>query len=262
MSRQFQWLFVSVWMIAGAAQAADESTGTPLYSLVPGSRWTYEETQKTEQVVGEKTNVTHVTGTIVEEIQQAPPQYRETGDVVLSRSVIKQQTESEARTNSNSGGFVQLMEWRQGDLYLRGIRIWVDGLYSEDMNVYEPPLLYLKSAARVAESWTVGTQLNMGIKMPTMATMDGIESVTVPAGTFAKCLKVTYVVWKMSGVTSTSTGNMRVVDGDVRDTIWFAKDVGVVKEVQVKISSYLTGAGTATVREEQSKLLKSYIPVK
>ena len=92
--------------------------------------------------------------------------------------------------------------------------------------------------------------------------MDGTETVTVPAGTFSNCLKVTYATWKMSGMTATTTGNLLVTDGNVRDTCWFAKDVGVVKEVQVKTTIYSTGQGSAMTREELTKVLKSYTPVK
>ena len=262
MSKQFRWLFLTVWVVAGTAQAADEAPAKPLFSLVPGARWTYEETQKSEQVAGSNTNTTRITGTVDEEVLRAPPEYSTNGNVVLYRSAGTEQRESNGSVSPVSGGFVQLLEWRQGDLYLRGIRVWMEGSYSEDMNLYKPPLLYLKATAHVGDSWTVGTQRIMGIRMPTMATLDAIENVTVPAGTFTNCLKVTYVTWRMSGVTDQAAMKLLVEDGSVRDTVWFAKDVGIVKEAQVKSTMYSTGQGSTMSHDEQTKLLKSYTPVK
>ncbi|HUI05860.1 MAG TPA: hypothetical protein VL486_02520 [Verrucomicrobiae bacterium] len=262
MGRQFRWLLLIVWTVAGATRAADETPGKPLFPLDPGLRWSYEDTQKVEQIQGQRTNVTYVTGTVNEEIFRAPPQYRDNANVVLLRSTFKRQSESGKPEDVSSGGFVQLLEWHGSDLYLHGIRVWIEGSYSEDMNLYDPPFLYLKGAARVDESWTVGTQRIMGVRMPTLATMDGLETVTVPAGTFSNCVKVSYVTWKMSGVVDTPNGKLLVQDGNARDIVWFAKGIGIVKESQLKTTVYATGQGSTVTREEDTKLLESHTLVK
>ena len=261
MDGQYRWALLVFWIVAGTARAADEVPGKPLYSLAPGVRWSYEETLENVRVFGSETNVTHVTGTVDEEILQAPAHYKEKGDVVLSRSTIKEQRESNGRGRV-SGGYVQLLEWRQGDLYLHGVRVWVDGSYSEDMNLYQPPLPYLKGAARAGESWPVGTQKNMGMKKPTTATIEGMETIVVPAGTFSNCLKVVYTTVRMSGAIETPNGSLRVEDGNVQDTLWYAKGVGVVKEFQVSVVMYAAKQGRIFSREEQTKFLRSHTPAK
>ena len=61
--KRYQWLILVFWMIAGIVRAADSPSAKPFYSLAPGTRWSYDESQELSQVVGLKTNVTHVTGT-------------------------------------------------------------------------------------------------------------------------------------------------------------------------------------------------------
>lgn len=262
MNKQYRWTLLILWIVTGTVRAADEAPDKRLYSLAPGSRWSYDERLELIQVSGSETNLTHVTGTVDEEILQAPAHYSEKGELVLSRSTVKEQRESNGRLSEASGGYVQLLEWRQGDLYVHGTRVWVDGSYSEDMNLYQPPLPYLKGAARAGENWTVGTQKNMGTEMPTTATMAGAETIVVPAGTFSNCLKVVYTSTKTSGTIGTPNGSLRVADGNVQDTVWYAKDVGIVKESQMSLTTYATKQGRIFNREEQTKLLRSHTPAK
>ena len=115
---------------------------------------------------------------------------------------------------------------------------------------------------RAGESWTVGTQKNMGTEMPTTAAMAGAETIVVPAGTFSNCLKVVYTSTKTSGTIGTPNGSLRVADGNVQDTVWYAKDVGIVKESQMSLTTYATKQGRIFNREEQTKLLRSHTPAK
>jgi hypothetical protein len=262
MSKRLLWLCLIFGVAPWVTEAVDAPAGKPLFSLDPGSRWKYEELQTSQQIAGSKTNLTRVSGTVDEEVLRAPPEYSDKGHVVLYRSAAKEQRDNNGEVTPVSGGFVQLLGWQNDDLYIHGLRVWVDGSYSEDMNIYDPPLLYLKGEARVGDSWTVGTQKIMGVRMPTMATFDGVEAVTVPAGVFSNCLKITYVTWKMSGISDSGTSKLLVQDGNVRDTVWYAKDVGIVKEVQIKTTIYATGQGSVVSHDEQTKLLKSYTPVK
>jgi hypothetical protein len=262
MNERYRWALLIFWMIAGTARAADQTTARPLYSLAPGTRWSYDETHETVQIFGSKTNVTHMTGTVDEEVFQAPAHYKEYGNTVLLRSTAKERREAEGGSSDVSGGYVQVFEWRRDDLYLHGVRVWIDGSYSEDMNLYQPPLSYLKGTARAGESWAVGKQKNMGAELSTTARMEGMETVTVPAGTFSNCLKVVYTSPKMSGAMGNSDGAPRIEDGNVQDTIWYMKDVGVVKEFQVSFITSATDQGRIFERQEQTKVLKSHMPAK
>jgi hypothetical protein len=257
MNRSYRWIILGLWIVATSARAADSSPAKPLYSLAPGTRWSYDRTQEIVQIIGSKTNVTHVTGTDEEEILPAPAHYKQNGDTVLSRSISKEQRETDSGMDESGGGTVLILEWRRGDLYLHGGRIWIDGSYSEGMNLYQPALPYLKSSAHPGEAWKVGTQKNMALDLPTTAVMDVPETVTVPAGTFTNCLKVVY-----KSVVESLINETRVESGNVQDTIWYAKDVGVVKEFQVTVIKSKTKQGTIFDREEVTKVLKSHVPAK
>jgi hypothetical protein len=255
--KRYQSLILAFGMIAGSVRAADSPSAKPLYSLAPGTRWSYEETQELSQVMGTKTNAAHVTGTENVEILPAPAHYRVNGDTVLSRASSQEQRVAETGTSTSSGGTMQILEWRGGDLYLHGVRVWVDGSYSEDMNLYQPPLLYLESSARPGEVWTVGKQKNMGIDLSTTATMEAPETVTVPAGTFSNCLKVVYL-----STVENLPNKARLEDGSVQDTVWYAKDVGMVQESQVSHITYVTTQGRIFDRQEYRKVLKSHSSAK
>lgn len=257
MNRRYRWAVLMFWMIAATARAADSSSAKPLYSLAPGTRWSYDKSQELVQISGSTTNVIHSTGTEENEILPAPAHYRENGDTVLCRSTSQERRETEGRPSESSGGSMQILEWRHDDLYLHGVRAWVNGSYSEDMNLYQPPLTYLKSSAGAGNSWKLGVQKNMGAELSTIATMEGAETITVPAGTFSNCLKVVY-----RSVVENLPGALRVESGNVQDTIWYAKDVGMVKEFQVSFITYVTKQGRVFDHEEQTKVLKSHTPAK
>ncbi len=263
MGMQGRWLLLILWVVAGTAQAADEAPAKPLYSCELGNNWVYDTTREVVRFEGGKTNVTHITGTIDKKIVPVPLRFGENGKVVLLRSVFKADHTYGLDPDQISNGDDQLVEWRQGDLYRRGVRVWFEGMYSEPIRTYESPLLYLRNAARTGESWTVGEQLNMGLAMPTVATLEGVETVTVPAGTFTGCRKVAYRVAKVSGIIQPLAGaTVRITDGNVEDTVWYAKDVGPVKEVQVNILIYGNSAAKESSREEETDLLKSFTTAK
>jgi hypothetical protein len=257
MNRSYRWMTLVLWSLAATARAADSSPAKPLYSLAPGTRWIYDTTQEIVQIIGSKTNVTHVTGTVEEEIFPAPAHYRQNGDTVLSRSISKEQRETDSGMDESGGGTVLILEWRRGDLYLHGGRTWIDGSYSEGMNLYQPALLYLKSSAHPGEAWTVGTQKNVGFDLPTTAVMEVPETVTVPAGTFTNCLKVVYKSAIESLINET-----RVESGNLQDTIWYTKGVGVVKEHQISTITFATKEGRTLDLEEVTKVLKSHASAK
>jgi len=241
--------------------AADSSAAKPWYPLIPGAKHSYEETQDSVQIADGKTNTVHVTGVLQEEILPAPAHYKELGVTALSHIAATEQRSEGGNTSDVSGGYVQLWEWRQNDLYLHGVRIWIDGAYTEDMNLYQPPLLYLKTSAQVGERWAVGTQKSMGTELPTVATMQSRETVVVPAGTFSNCLKIVYSSTERPAPNE-QLDQPTIEEGTVQDTIWFARDVGMVMERQLSTTTLATKRGRVFQREEDTKVLKSYTPAK
>ena len=90
----------------------------------------------------------------------------------------------------------------------------------------ETPVLYLKSAFIVGDTWSTTTNMAVEIDGFVVSIIPSIwryavlaiEDVTVPAGTFQNCYKIQQVI---------ISGNPVTVE---KETIWLAKDIGIVKK--------------------------------
>lgn len=109
---------------------------------------------------------------------------------------------------------------------------WDDGIYYHGVNdpgtpvslTYTPPILFLPSTFQVNDSWSTDSTLTINNK-GVITTVDvthnfnvvAIENVTVPAGTFLGCYKIT-----MEIVSTVPDLNENII-------YWFAEDIGMVK---------------------------------
>jgi hypothetical protein len=126
---------------------------------------------------------------------------------------------------------------------------WDDGIYyhgvfdadADDQGfsialTYTPPVLYLKSTFNINDTWSTITDVFIAVDGNTVDTIPvaynylvmAIEDVTVPAGTFQNCYKISIEV---------SSSNTDLNEGI---TIWLAENVGVVKKVSSTIDSIST----------------------
>ncbi len=109
-----------------------------------------------------------------------------------------------------------------------------------DRQTYDPPLLYYPKDAAVGNSWEVGTVRDTTTSSVIAARGVGIESITVPAGTFKDCLKVVYSSENVSGNVDMWGKTFDIVSGRMRGVYWIANGVGVVKELEVSVSTAQT----------------------
>ena len=106
-----------------------------------------------------------------------------------------------------------------------------------DKQTYDPPLLYYPKDAAVGRSWEVGTVRDGDTSSVITARGAGKETVTVPAGTFKDCLKVVYSSEDISGTMEMWDQTFKMTSGRMRGIYWIADGVGVVKELEVSIST-------------------------
>jgi hypothetical protein len=131
-------------------------------------------------------------------------------------------------------------------IYLVGNKSASPGSTTGVIEQYETPVFLMKLPVQAGQRWSVGTMRSQGLSLPTSASVSGPETVTVPAGTYKECLKVTYQHTSVSGRTDLPVGRLEVERGTGTDTVWLAPGVGTVKEVQdldVTLSFYSTHGG-------------------
>lgn len=113
---------------------------------------------------------------------------------------------------------------------------------SNRYTIYNPPIVTFPSIFNVGDVYTGSCSVSIHsaeddtvvdrLTGDTTVTFVSVEDVTVPAGTFEDCLKISLVGTydKESGGTYEHTY-----------TTWYAKNVGMVKEIMIDKSTYLEG---------------------
>ncbi len=102
---------------------------------------------------------------------------------------------------------------------------------------YDPPLLYFDKNAAVGKQWPVGEMRDGGVRSLTTARVAGRETVSVPAGTFRDCLKVVYSSDEFVGTIEIMNKTFKMTGGRSRGIYWISEGVGVVKELEVSVTS-------------------------
>lgn len=105
-----------------------------------------------------------------------------------------------------------------------------------DRQDYDPALVYFPKQTVVGKQWSVGNMREENTVIPMNAKIVGIETVTVPAGTFKDCLRVVYSCDAIAGTVDVWQKQFTITSGKSRGVYWVAEGVGVVKEVEVSSS--------------------------
>jgi hypothetical protein len=106
-----------------------------------------------------------------------------------------------------------------------------------DQQEYSPALLYYLRDAAPGKQWTVGDMKQEDTVTPMSAKAVGKETVTVPAGTFKDCLKVVYYSDTVTGEVDIWGKPFTMASGKTRGIYWIADGVGVVKELEIAVST-------------------------
>jgi len=250
-------LVVSLFFMAAAAEGFWRTDGKPPFSLEPGTELTYRKTVTVVPVTGQSTNMMKAVGLETVEVLTAPPRFAKGSLAARFRTLFNQRWESQGRFWDLSGGGDKVWEWKDGNLYLHGARTWTEETDAAPVHYYDPPLLYLKSLAKVGDTWPVGETAGMGLIFVTEARVEKIGSVTVPAGRFSGCLNVLYVSRDVRGVLHTDSGMAQIIEGTFSNSVWYAGGVGVVKDDEWIALKYKTGDAVASGRQERNLELES-----
>jgi len=103
---------------------------------------------------------------------------------------------------------------------------------SDAFRKYAPPRRMLMLPAKAGAKWAVGVDDLAGVKETTTAEILGFEAVTVPAGSFAGCLKFRET-GKLTGKVDLPTGGALQIETGLRTLdAWLADGVGQVKGIE------------------------------
>ncbi len=114
--------------------------------------------------------------------------------------------------------------------------------------IFDPPKYILRFPIEVGRSWEINSEIQRlmyRVPITLKATIQSInDTVTVPAGTFKKCVKVV-----TTGSTKKNLGMfMGTAKIEVKEFSWYAPNVGLVKMIREEKSNHLlVGAGEISI---------------
>jgi len=141
---------------------------------------------------------------------------------------------------------------------------WAEqGAKDPEPKFYEFPLYYLKAPLTAGAAWEVRTyaDLDETVKITQTAVIDSIsDTITVPAGNFAGCIKV-----RAAGTTTTTLTDLPGTDKgteteavvSTEELSWFAPNVGLVRNI-AKEAWKRKADGAVLATREMVMNLKSY----
>ncbi|HUV05145.1 MAG TPA: hypothetical protein VMX94_08555 [Armatimonadota bacterium] len=238
-------------VVAGTLLASDAPKSKPPIPYAVGNRWEYSVSETAFISFGEGESSRSVEmraeGTSVVEIVSVKER-RPNGDIVyLERET--ENTEAGLNTEAEETVIESFTLVSQKGIYCLSHRSsGPDGALSDNWIKYEPPLLDMPPDLAPGKKWKVGVLRDNGIRTPFEAQVMGHETITVPAGTFEKCLKICGTCTKVSGTVAFEEGKAAIKSGKIVVTMWVYPGVGIVKEdlvSQLKMAIKLDESGNA-----------------
>lgn len=132
-----------------------------------------------------------------------------------------------------------------------------DGMLNEIIETYNPPLVFLPAGLSVGTRGTFKSTVthkeSRGFKATGKVTVEmvveGIEDVTVPAGTFRDCLRIK--MWRY--LIAKKVGHEESYEG----RLWLARNIGLVKSESTSIDKQ--GGVVEEIEEETQELLSATV---
>jgi hypothetical protein len=245
-------------LITASAVAAEKS----VLPLAVGNRWDYAVTQYGVMSSGEGKRSRSMEmasqGTCVEEVISIKEK-RKDGVVYEYRSITK----TDAGLNTDPSEVIEDTLMLASD---KGIAITASkasgmgDLFSNEWAKYDPPLISFAFGLKPGSKWKIGTVREGNLRMPMEAQVTGVETVTVPAGTFENCLKIYVTCSKVTGTMGSGADMATIKSGKSVNTVWMHPSVGVVKEqdiLQAKMQ-FVKGPLMTGTQRKVKELLPGY----
>lgn len=253
-------------ILAGSAvRAAEQPSKSPM-PLAVGNKWEYSVSQIGVMTMDDGENSraaqTSSAGTCVEEVL-AVKERRPNGDAVFEHRSTTNTQEGENSEAKESVMDSLLLTSKDGIFITASKSSGLDGLLTNEWVNYQPPLMIYRIGMKAGTKWNVGTVREGKLRMPMMAKVVGTESVTVPAGTFADCLKMYVTCSKVSGTMGSGEDKAEIKDGKSVTAVWVCPGIGVVKEdsiLQAKMQFPPDETGRAFIMTGTHRKIKSLQP--
>ncbi len=242
---------VSMMVAVGAEEA------TSYLPMAKGNKWTYESTSRATAVVdGMEMEVLNTKGTTTDEIVGTSDQVTDPKDVLLYRSVSSGKGAVQGVESSLELKMDSHLKWANDTLLVYQEK--TEGLPFQEVLIakYEKPLLVLKKTLKEGDVWEAGTMRLGKLEMPAQIKVSATEDVTVPAGTFKKCLKIVTEVTQISGSINGPDVVLEVRNGTMTKTSWYAPGVGLVKEESTWTMSLDAGGTQVSFQYIKSRALQ------
>lgn len=218
------------------ARGALRAQSPEYFPLVPGTVWKFKLSKKETLTMEGASGTQQAPSTATESaaevaVSEDKEKFGEPVLVLETRVTEKAPASNSARSARPATAWNYLRRGAQG-VYLVGNKSAASGATAGVVEQYDPPLFLVKLPVRPGQHWDTGTMRSEGLSLPTSASVSGPEPVTVAAGAYKECLKVTYQHTRVTGRSDLPAGRLEVERGSGTDTVWLAPGVGTVKETQ------------------------------
>jgi hypothetical protein len=232
--RLFPAMICCLAVSATLAMAAPE--GNRSVPLSVGNKWEYAISSmgvmSIEDSEGSKSFPTKGKGHSTEEVTGVRER-RANGDVVYE---YQENTTLEPGDGSGTKHTVMeslLMDSRDGIFMLSSKVTGLGQVTSGKWVDYDPPLRMYGSGMVPGNKWYMGTIHEDDVTLPMTVTVDGKETVTVPAGSFKDCLKLYVSCDRVTGSMGEGEEKAEIEEGRSVSIVWLYPQVGVVKQVDI-----------------------------
>lgn len=251
---------------SASPDAATAAAAAGLLPLRPGTvrRYTVEETRTTWVRRGQtmyRRPTEGSTGQVRVTVVGAAPE----GPIAMRESIIEQPVGQPAREVQR----LQLVENRADGLYLVGHQVEDPALgagWQSEERIAVPPMLW-PSKLTVGQTWVMGPFKRMNAYQVARMEVTGMESVTVPTGTYPEAYRVVGFGHVFAGAQALKDGGRLVTDnGTIETTAWVVPGIGPVKEetkIHLHQSYFAPNKGPETpfvVEERSTRSLAEYTP--
>jgi len=245
---------ISLFAFFGAGLAAAGSQVQEYLPLAEGREWSYQITKIRKYVTPERAMTQRLIGTSDERCEKSQGVLNLNVPVFLLLQKVNETNETTGRTSASTIRSYLSSEPDQVLLHAQNIE---GAPLPAELEKFVPPVAVLKLPIPGPGEAYPSIMKSQGFTLDSRPYESAVESVETPAGNFKDCLRI-----KSRGPLSGKLPGpqpLTVSDGSLEETSWFAKGVGVVKQIQVlRMTIELPNGQKMETTEEKTKVLASF----
>jgi hypothetical protein len=243
-------------LIAAQVTSASASEVQEFLPLREGREWSYRINKVRTYVVSEQRSAQQVVGTSEERCTRGPGQ---TGAGEVSLFVLTQRIrETNQTTGRDSAVTIEShVSSEPHQILLRAQRIQGAAELDGGLETFDPPVALLKLPLPVPGEAYPSIMKGQGLTVDSRPYALAREAVETPAGMFEDCLRIS----SRGSVSGALPGPQKIAvpAGSIEETVWFARGVGIVKQLQVlRLQLLLPDGRRIDSEEEKTKILVAY----